>query len=119
MIALVNVILICGVFCVGVQTLVNRSPKKKNLWLVKSRSPIQKVYLPVSTRIYIIRCWKERTWRGNKSVMRYTLEDPASGQRCGYTTAEALLQALSMELTSAQEAQIHTELTTIANGRAL
>ena len=116
MISLVDVILVCGAFYVGIQTLVNRSSKKKNLWLAKPGSPIQKVCLPFSTRIYIIRCWKERTWQGHESVMRYALEDPASGRRYGYTTAETLLKTLSMELTSTQEPQIHTELTTIANG---
>lgn len=111
MISLVNAILVCGIFYVGVHTLVNRSPKKKNIWLAKPGSPAQKVFLPFSTRIYIIRCWKERTQRGRESVIRYTLEDPASGRRCGYTTPEALLQTLSMELTSAQAAQTQAVLT--------
>ena len=111
MLSLVNAVLVCGIFYVGIYTVVNRSPKKKNLWLVKPGSPTQKVFLPFSTRIYIIRCWKERTQRGRESVMRYTLEDPASGRRYGYTTPEALLQTLAVELTSAQETQpqaVHT-----------
>lgn len=111
MISLVNVIVVCGVFYVGAYSLVNRSPKKKNIWLAKPGSPAQKVFLPFSTRIYIIRCWKERTQRGREGVVRYTLEDPASGRRCGYTTPEALLKTLSMELTSAQTAQTQAVLT--------
>ena len=111
MISLVNTILVCGIFYVGMHTLVNRSPKKKNIWLAKPGSPTQKVFLPFSTRIYIIRCWKERRQRGHESVIRYTLEDPASGRRRGYTTPEALLKTLSMELTSAQAAQTQAVLT--------
>ena len=111
MISLVNAILVCGIFYVGVHSLVNRSPKKKNIWLAKPGSPTQKVFLPFSTRIYIIRCWKERSQRGRASVMRYTLEDPASGRRCGYTTPEALLQTLSMELTSPPAVQTQAVLT--------
>ena len=111
MISLVNTILACGIFYVGMHSLVSRSAKKKNLWLAKPGSSTQKVFLPFSTRIYIIRCWKERTQRGRESVMRYTLEDPASGRRYGYTTPEALLQTLAAELTSTQEAQTQAVLT--------
>ena len=35
--------------------------------------------------------------------MRYALDVPATGQRCGFTSAEALLDTLSMELTGTQE----------------
>lgn len=111
MISLVNTLLVCGIFYVGAHSLINRSPKKKNIWLAKPGSPTQKVFLPFSTRIYIIRCWKERTQRGRESVMRYTLEDPASGRRRGYTTPEALLHTLSVELASAPAAQTQTVLT--------
>jgi len=109
MISLVNTVLVCGIFYVGIYTLVHR-PKKKNLWLAKPGSPTPKVFLPFSTRIYIIRCWTERTRRGRESVVRYTLEDPALGRRYGYTTPEALLKTLSMELTGAPETQTQTVL---------
>jgi hypothetical protein len=33
--------------------------------------------------------------------MRYSLEDPASGRRYGYTTAEALIHTLLLELNNA------------------
>lgn len=105
MIALGSAMVVCGVFCVGMQTLFKRRPKKKNLWLMPAGSLMPTDDLPFSSRIYIVRCWKECTWQGHGNVWRYTLENPVTGQRCGYTTADALLKTLAGALTAGQEVE--------------
>ena len=120
MIPLVDFMLLCGVCYVGMQAFGKRSAKKNASWLVQPvRSPAPPGRLPFSTRLYIIRCWNERTRQGNPDVMRYTLEDPASGRRYGYSTAEALIHTLLLELTNAPEEPRAPEPTTITPRHAL
>ena len=100
---LVNALLVCVLCGAGFSTLTRWRTTAKKLWLVKTESPPSTVRVPLFTRVYIVRCWQEHTRRDDEIVVRYALDIPATGQRCGYTSAEALLDTLSMELTGTQE----------------
>jgi hypothetical protein len=103
--ALVNALLICVLCGVGLRTFAKRRKTAKKQWFAKLDSPSKKVRVPFFTRVYVVRCWQEHTRRDHEIVMRYALDSPTTGQRCGFTSAEALLDTLSVELTSAQAAQ--------------
>ena len=101
---LVGVFLVCGAFYAGAQTIGKRRSRQKALWLKPPDGQAQRASFRFSTRVYIVRCWEEQAQRDDQRVTRYSLEVPTDGLRCGYTSAEALLQALSMQLTSTHEA---------------
>jgi hypothetical protein len=103
MLTLVQFGLLCGVVYAGAHTLIKQRSKPKALWLVPANGLPKSSLLPLLSRVYIIRCWKERTSQQSQGVMRYVLEIPATGQRCGYMSAEGLLETLARELTQAQE----------------
>jgi hypothetical protein len=103
--ALVNALLVCALCGIGFRTFVKHRTTAKKPWFTKPDTPAQKVRVPFFTCVYVARCWQELTTPGREIVMRYALDTPATGQRRGFTSPEALLDALSMELASAQEAQ--------------
>ena len=107
--ALVNALLLCALCGVGFRSFVKHRTTAKKPWLAKSDPPVPKVHVPFFTCVYVARCWQERTTPGRAMVMRYALDTPATGQRRGFTSPEALLDALSMEFASAQEAQSHAQ----------
>lgn len=47
---------------------------------------------------YLLRCWEERDEETNKSLWRFSLEDPRSGQRKGFTTLVDLMNVLENNL---------------------
>lgn len=97
----VSLCLACSAFLVGTHLFTTHRGKKNMLWLLEPDGRAKSPALPFSTRVYIVRAWTERTRRDDQSVTRYVLEGPTTGRRHGYTSVEALLEALSMELTSA------------------
>jgi len=97
----IQVSLFCGVCYLGVQALMKHRARPKALWLMSANGLTKRGCW--SSRVYIIRCWKERTQQDDQNAMRYSLENPTTGQRCGYMSAERLLETLAMELTGAQE----------------
>jgi hypothetical protein len=106
---LVDALLVCVLCGVGFRVMTRWRTTAKKPWFAKIESPTNTVRGPFFTRVYIVRCWREHTRRDEETVMRYALDVPATGQRCGFTSAEALLDTLSMELTGAQEAQLHAK----------
>lgn len=40
----------------------------------------------LSYRVFIVRCWVEETPVEGQAVVRYTLDVPATGDRCGFIT---------------------------------
>ena len=109
MVPLVDALLVCVLCGAGFGVLTRWRTTAKKPWFAKTESPTNAVRVPLFTRVYIVRCWQERTKRDDETVMRYALDIPATGQRCGFTSAEALLDTLSMELTGMQEAQPHAK----------
>ena len=55
---------------------------------------------PKKTRYvsYLLRCWEERDDEVDKSLWRFSLEDPRSGQRKGFTTLVELMNVLEKDL---------------------
>jgi len=106
---LVDALLVCVLCGAGFRTWSRWRTMVKKPWFAKTESPTNTVRVPLFTRVYIVRCWQERTRRDDETVVRYALDIHATGQRCGFTSAEALLDALSMELTGTQEAQPYAQ----------
>jgi len=100
---LVDALLVCVLCGAGFGALTRWRTTAKKLWLAKTESPTNTVRVPLFTRVYIVRCWQEHTRRDDETVVRYALDVLATGQRCGFTSAEALLDTLSLELTGTQE----------------
>jgi hypothetical protein len=50
-------------------------------------------------KVYVVRYWEEQDVPSNRRICRFTLEIPATGQRFGFTSPEALMQALEQRLT--------------------
>ena len=98
MIFWVNLCLVGGVAYLGIQTLSKRKTKNKKGGLVQSDRPADKQLLPLSTRAYIVRVWKEQNQRNEQPVTRYALTVPSTGLRSGFSSSEALLETLSKEL---------------------
>ena len=99
MIPLLDLMLVCGVCYVGVHVFIPHRAKPKMSWLVPPPPPsAPRQWRRGCSHLYIIRCWDEAQRPGGPRVMRYTLEDPDSGRREGYTTAEALVRTLAQEL---------------------
>jgi hypothetical protein len=98
---LVDALLVCVLCGAGFGALTRWRTTAKKPWFVKTESPTNTVRVPLFTRVYIVRCWQERTRRDDATVMRYALTSlpPANvvvlqaPKRC-YT--------LSMELTGMQ-----------------
>lgn len=53
---------------------------------------------PVINSMFILRSQAEYSTTAEMVVLRYILERPATGQRCGFTDIDALLAALRSEL---------------------
>ena len=104
---LINALLVSAMCGVGFCTLVRRRTTAKKLWFARPDNPVQKVRVPLFTYVYVVRCWQEHTPPGHEIVMRYALDIPATGQRRGFTSIEALLDTLSLELTNVQEARLY------------
>ena len=47
---------------------------------------------------YILRCWEEVDESADLTIWRFSLQDPRSGQRRGFTNLTALVIALQDEL---------------------
>ncbi|KAA3644845.1 MAG: hypothetical protein DWQ07_15700 [Chloroflexi bacterium] len=47
---------------------------------------------------YLLRCWEERDDEADKGLWRFSLEDPRSGQRKGFTTLVDLMNVLEKDL---------------------
>ena len=108
MIALVNALLVCILCGIGLRSFTKRRKMVQRQWFAKLDNRAKKVRVPFCTRVYIIRCWQEHTTPDHEIVRRYALDIPATGQRRGFTSTEALLDTLSTELTSVPEVQPHT-----------
>ena len=59
-----------------------------------------KSFIPYRT--YVIRCWEEQSVQTNSSIYRFTLEIPAIGKRCEFTSSEKLMNALKLALSQIQ-----------------
>jgi hypothetical protein len=105
----VDALLVCVLCGAGFGTWTRWRITAKKPWLAKTENPTNTVRVPLFTRVYIVRCWQEHTRRDDETVVRYALDVLATGQRCGFTSAEALLDTLSMELTGTQETQLHAK----------
>ena len=101
----VDALLVCILCGAGFRTLTRWRITAKKPWLSKTESPTNTVHVPLFTRVYIVRCWQEHTRRDDETVVRYALDVLATGQRCGFTSAEALLDTLAMELAGTPETQ--------------
>lgn len=101
MLPFIQVSLLCGMCYVGLQALMKHRATPKALWLMSANRCTTRGCW--SSRVYIIRCWKERTQPDAQPALRYSLENPTTGQRCGYISADRLLETLAMELTGTQE----------------
>lgn len=98
MVSVVYLFLACGTLYVGFQATVKRKSKKNALWLTNSNCPAERSLSPLSTHIYIVRCWKEQTQYDDPNATRYSLEVPTTGRRYGYANAEELLEVLTRQL---------------------
>ncbi len=104
MVLVVYLFLACGTPYVGFHATVKRKSKKNALWLTNSHCPAERALSPLSTHIYIVRCWKEQTQCDDPNATRYSLEVPTTGQRYGYANAEELLEVLTKKLASSPHA---------------
>jgi hypothetical protein len=55
---------------------------------------------PPRYQTYVLRCWQERSTQADSmvTVWRFSLEDPRTNRRRGFTSLEALLASLQSEL---------------------
>ena len=54
---------------------------------------------PPRYRTFLLTLWEERNRdRGSAPVWRFRLEDPRTGQRRGFASLEALVEALKQEM---------------------
>lgn len=58
---------------------------------------------PRAYRVYIVRCWEEQVSDLHEVVMRFSLDIPTTGERCGFTEQDELLDALRAELSNARD----------------
>jgi len=49
-------------------------------------------------RVYLLRCWEERGQTTAAREWRFSVEDPRTGERRGFTSLEALAAYLQKEL---------------------
>lgn len=50
-------------------------------------------------RSFLLRCWQGRgRYTGSQGSWRYSLEDPVTGQKRGFTDLQALLAFIELEL---------------------
>ena len=62
---------------------------------------IQTIAAPYQT--YIVRCWQTGIEENGQLILRFTLDVPATGQRFGFTSLEALTEALGkVKMSSSQ-----------------
>ena len=54
---------------------------------------------PSHYKVYVIRCWEELSSLTDTASHRFTLEVPATGQRFGFTSSEALMDEIGRRLT--------------------
>jgi len=101
---LINMGIACGAGYIGAKIFLKRRAKHQTQWLIKTENLLPRPASPRATCPYIVRCWHERVAQTDHSVVRYALDIPATRQRHGYTSAEALLERLGMELTQVQQA---------------
>ena len=94
---LVYVALACGAGYAGRQLILRRRRTHRPLSHTKPYRATSST--PLSTEIYVVQCWRDGPDQGQDSVTRYTLSRAATGERCGYPNADALLEALSSALT--------------------
>lgn len=105
MFILCNIVLVCGAAYLGVQGLSRYRARRNQSWLLKPSDHLKRDLKPGSTRVYIVRTWQERGWLRTSSVTRYALEEPATGRRYGFASAEALLEGVARELEKVQAMQ--------------
>jgi hypothetical protein len=53
---------------------------------------------PAHYKVYVVRYWEEQDTSTSRRIYRFTLEIPATGQRFGFTSPEALMSALEQRL---------------------
>ena len=94
----------CGLGYVGAKIFIKRREKHRACWLAKTDEVQTHVPFPRSTYTYIVRCWHEQTGRADHRVVRYAVQNPATGQRHGYTSLEALFEGLAKEFDHIQQA---------------
>jgi hypothetical protein len=96
--------LACGMCCVGALVLTKLKRRPKGRWLLPQSGQAKRWCLPLSTRSFIVRCWTEQASAAKPGMLRYSLEDAATGERSGYRTTDQLLQALARQLHTATRA---------------
>lgn len=57
---------------------------------------------PFQYHVCIVRAWREMTLHTSEPVWRFTLEIPGTGQRFGFNTSQALIEALDAKLDDVQ-----------------
>ncbi len=63
------------------------------------------IHDPPSYRAFLLTLWEERSRdRDWPQVWRFRLEDPRTGQRRGFASLEALVEALNQEMDERSEA---------------
>lgn len=105
----VDALLVCILCSAGFRTWTRWRITAKKPWLTQTENPTNTVHVPLFTRVYIVRCWQEHTRQDDETLMRYALDILATGQRCGFTSAEALLDTLSIELARTPELQLRDQ----------
>jgi len=54
--------------------------------------------LPTNYRIFLLTVWRDDNAAANKAVLRFSVHDPRSGQRRGFSEMESLLAFLEARL---------------------
>ncbi|ETW99600.1 MAG: hypothetical protein ETSY1_14410 [Candidatus Entotheonella factor] len=106
---LCHIALVLGVAYLGSQGVSHYRARQNKSWLLKPSDHLKRDLKPGSTRVYIVRTWQERSWLNNSAVTRYALEEPSTGRRYGFASAEALLEGLSADLARVQAMREQTE----------